>query len=111
VIELYRLDSGAGIAVEVLTHGASIHRVLVPRADGKPVNIALGFGTLDECVDNGDHYFGATVGRYAKRIAGGRFTLDGETYLLPLNDGESSLHGGLRSSDRPAIRRDNLPGS
>jgi aldose 1-epimerase len=94
VIELYRIESDSGLAVEVITLGASIHRVLIPQSHGRALNIALGLRSLEEYVTHASHYFGATVGRYANRIRGGRFSLDGVTHLLALNDGQNSLHGG-----------------
>ena len=62
-------------------------------------NIALGFDNLADYVAKSP-YFGGLIGRYGNRIAAGRFTLDGHTYQLPLNDGANSLHGGTRGFDK-----------
>src|SRR6266404_5967147 len=61
---------------------------------GKTADVVLGFDTL-EGYESGKAYFGATVGRYGNRIAGGQFSLDGKTYTLPKNDGNNTLHGGI----------------
>jgi aldose 1-epimerase len=70
-----------------------------PDRDGRIADIELGYDDLAGYVDH-PNYFGVTVGRYANRIAGGRFTLDGKVYQLPLNDNANSLHGGTRGFDR-----------
>ncbi len=65
----------------------------MPDKEGKKDNITFGFDTFDGMIA-GDRYFGAVVGRYANRIAKGKFTLDGVEYTLPINNGPNSLHGG-----------------
>jgi aldose 1-epimerase len=95
-VERYTLRDG-GIEVAVLTYGGIVQAIRVPDRNGRVANIALGFATLDEYLEhNGGPYFGALVGRYANRIAAGRFTLDGVPYQLPVNNGPNSLHGGIR---------------
>jgi aldose 1-epimerase len=85
------------IEVAVLTYGGIVQSITVPDRNGRSANVALGFATLEEYVaHNGGPYFGALVGRYANRIADGRFTLDGVTHQLPVNNGPNSLHGGVR---------------
>jgi aldose 1-epimerase len=71
----------------------------VPDRKGKPGDIVLGHDTAAEYEATQD-FLGVTVGRYANRIAGGRFTIDGKTYQLPLNNGANSLHGGGKGFDR-----------
>jgi aldose 1-epimerase len=82
--------------VTLIGYGASVQQVWVPDRTGERANVALGFAALSGYTGNSGHYFGAVVGRYANRIAGGRFELDGAAYELERNDGESSLHGGPR---------------
>jgi len=98
-VDLHRLTSATGLSVEVITYGAAVHRVLVPAGGRLPVNVALGFPSLDGYLSPQRSYFGAIVGRYANRIAGGRFVLDGRTHELPHNDGENALHGGPNGFD------------
>lgn len=90
------LGSPDGIEVSILTYGATLQSLLAPGRDGERANVALGFATPDGYVENTGHFFGATIGRYANRIAGGRFTLDGVVYELDRNDDDNCLHGGAR---------------
>ena len=99
-VEIYTLSNAHGIEVRITTYGATIVSLKTPDRDGHVNNIVLGFDRLDAYRADGVPYFGATVGRYANRIAKGRFTLDGNTYQLPLNDGPNSLHGGTRGFDK-----------
>jgi aldose 1-epimerase len=93
-VDLFTLRNAAGMTVAVTTYGAIVQRLLVPDRDGAPADVVLGFATLAEYVEGNRAFFGALVGRYANRIAGGSFTLDGEAYSLPRNEGRHSLHGG-----------------
>ncbi|MFD8272896.1 aldose epimerase family protein [Streptomyces flaveolus] len=90
----------AGVRVRVLTYGGIVQSVEVPDRDGHTADVVLGFADLDGYVTHPEPYFGALVGRYANRIAGGRFPLDGRTYALALNNGPNSLHGGERGFDK-----------
>ena len=83
-----------------MTYGAAIQRLSAPDRHGRLLNVALGFSTLAAYVGNDGHYFGATIGRYANRIGGARFTLDGVEHELVANDGENSLHGGPAGLDK-----------
>jgi len=98
-VELFTLTNKNGIVVKVTNHGATITEIHTPDREGKPGDIVLGFATLEDYL--GTHpYLGSTVGRYANRIALGRFTLDGKSYKLAKNDGANCLHGGLRGFDK-----------
>ncbi|MCG8968469.1 aldose epimerase family protein [Streptomyces sp. CL12-4] len=90
----------AGVRVKVLTYGGIVQSAEVPDRDGHTADVVLGFADLDGYVTHPEPYFGALVGRYANRIAGGRFPLDGRTYALALNNGPNSLHGGERGFDK-----------
>ncbi|MEV5573765.1 aldose epimerase family protein [Spirillospora sp. NPDC052269] len=95
-VDRYTLSNEHGMRVRILTYGGIIQMLDVPDRKGRDANVALGFATLKDYVDkNGGPYFGALIGRYANRIAKGRFTLDGTTYQLPINNGPNSLHGGI----------------
>jgi len=93
-IDLYSLSNKKGMEVSITNFGATIVTLRVPDRDGKPADIVLGFDTL-EGYQNGKSYFGATVGRYANRIGGGTFSIDGKIYTLPKNNGNNTLHGGI----------------
>ncbi|WP_432130463.1 aldose epimerase family protein [Streptomyces tendae] len=90
----------AGVRVRVLSYGGIVQSVEVPDRDGHPADVVLGFADLDGYVAHPEPYFGALVGRYANRIAGGRFPLDGRTYALAPNEGPNTLHGGSRGFDK-----------
>jgi aldose 1-epimerase len=93
-IDLYRLSNKKGMEVSITNFGATVVTLKVPDKAGKAADIVLGYDTL-EGYEKGTSYFGATVGRYGNRIAGGKFSLDGTMYTLPKNNGENTLHGGI----------------
>jgi aldose 1-epimerase len=93
-IDLYSLKNKKGMEVSITNFGATVVTLKVPDRGGKATDIVLGYDTLDG-YEKGTSYFGATVGRYGNRIAGGKFSLDGKTYTLPKNNGENTLHGGI----------------
>ncbi len=89
------LVNAHGVSVGILSFGGIIEHLLAPDRDGRLANIVLGYADLAGYeAYNGNTHFGALIGRYANRIAHGRFTLDGAEYRLPVNDGPNSLHGG-----------------
>lgn len=97
-VDVYTFSNGT-VSVSMLTWGATIQRIDVPDRRGKVKNISLGFDNLEDYPALSP-YFGATVGRYGNRIAKGTFTLDGQTYHLPINNGPNSLHGGTIGFDK-----------
>ncbi len=97
--EAITLRNAAGMSARVITFGAAIQSVIVPDRKGRMADVALGFATLNEYLAD-TAYFGATVGRVANRIAGGRFELDGRSYQVPVNNGPNALHGGTRGFDK-----------
>jgi aldose 1-epimerase len=100
-IKLYTLRNRAGMTVKVTNYGAIVTSILVPDRDGKLSDVALGYDRVEDYMNAVDKpYFGAVVGRYGNRIAGGQFTLDGETYELAVNNGENHLHGGIIGFDK-----------
>lgn len=98
-VEAVVLTNAHGLKARVIAYGASLQSLSVPDRDGRFANIALGYASLEGYLDQ-PQYFGATVGRYANRIAKGRFALDGKTYQVPVNNGPNSLHGGTRGFDK-----------
>ena len=98
-VSVFTLTNATGMTVRILDFGGIITEIHVPDRDGVFADVALGFDTLAPY--RGDSpYFGALIGRYGNRIAGGRFTLDGHTYTLPVNNGKNHLHGGVPGFDR-----------
>ncbi len=91
-VEAIALSNGT-LSCEVITYGASLRSLIVPNRDGNPVDVVLGYDDIDTYCSLGGH-FGAVCGRFANRIAEGKFTLDGKTYQLALNNGPNHLHGG-----------------
>jgi aldose 1-epimerase len=98
-VDLYTLTNAAGMIVKIITFGGRITEWHVPDRDGKAANIVLGFDNLKQ-YESPEPYFGAIIGRYANRIAGAQFTLDGQTYTLAKNAGDATLHGGLKAFDK-----------
>jgi len=92
-VTLVTLTNGQGIEADVISYGGIITRLTTPDASGQPGNVVLGLDDLTDYVTKSP-YFGALIGRYGNRIAGGKFTLDGTTYQLAVNDGKNHLHGG-----------------
>jgi aldose 1-epimerase len=98
-VELFTLTNSHGIEARAMTYGAIITAIRTPDRQGRRDDIVLGFDSLAGYLA-GSPFFGAVVGRYANRIANGRFTLDGVTYQLARNNGPNSLHGGQRGFDK-----------
>ncbi len=92
-VYLLTLTNKAGNVLKLTNFGARITWIEVPDKNGNKDNITFGFDTFDGMI-KGDPYFGAVVGRYANRIAKGKFTLDGQEYTLAINNAPNSLHGG-----------------
>jgi aldose 1-epimerase len=108
-VEIYTLTNAHGVEARIMTYGASIVSLKTPDRRGRLKNIVLGFDELKTYLA-GVPYYGATVGRYANRIAGARFALDGTTYPLSANDGPNSLHGGSRGFDKQVWKVDTIGG-
>ena len=98
-VHSWRLQGSGGVSCEVLDYGGIVRTLHVPDREGRPDDVVLGFDTLDEYVTRSP-YFGALVGRYANRIAGGRCVVDGRPIQLTRNDGNNHLHGGRVGLDR-----------
>lgn len=96
-VDLYTIRNAAGMEVRITNYGAKIEQILVPDRNGQLGDVVQGYETIDQ-VRNGQASMGAFIGRYANRIAKGRFTLEGKEYQLALNSGPNSLHGGAKGS-------------
>src|SRR5580698_8426581 len=95
----YTLANAAGMRVRILTLGCIIARLEVPDRDGKSANVVLGSDSVDGYLHRSPH-FGAIAGRYANRIARGRFAIDGIEYQLDSNAPPNTLHGGSHGFDK-----------
>jgi aldose 1-epimerase len=98
-VERIVLRGEGGFEARIITHGAVIQALIAPDAKGGHDDVVLGHDTFAGYLAE-RKFFGATVGRYANRIAGGQFSLDGETFQLAVNNGPNALHGGLDGFDR-----------
>lgn len=97
-VEAITLDNGK-VTATVITYGASLYKLEMPGRDGKRADVVLGYPKLSDYIDE-PQYIGSTVGRFANRLAYGRFKVDGRTYQTPVNDGVNSLHGGTAGFDK-----------
>ena len=96
-VALYILRNRQGMAAAITNHGARIEQLLVPDRDGKLADVVLGYDSIEQVLA-GQASMGAFIGRFAGRIAQGRFTLDGHTHQLACNSGPHHLHGGEKGS-------------
>ena len=96
---LYTLRNRGGVEAKITNYGATLVSLKVPDRKRKLEDVVLGYDNLDSYV-RGTSYFGATVGRYANRIANAEFTLEGTTYHLAKNNGPNSLHGGAKGFNK-----------
>ncbi|WP_066799572.1 aldose epimerase family protein [Sphingomonas soli] len=98
-IESVTLKNTQGVEARVITYGATLQSLVAPDRKGNRAEVTLGFDSAAE-YETKPNYFGVTVGRYANRIAGGKFSLDGKSYQLTQNDKANSLHGGVQGFDK-----------
>jgi aldose 1-epimerase len=108
-VQLYTLRNAAGVEATITDFGGRLVTLRTPDRSGSFDDIVLGFDDLGGYLRK-NPYFGALVGRYANRIANGRFTLDGQTYHLARNNGENALHGGIEGFDKRVWESREIPG-
>ncbi|MCS7305766.1 MAG: galactose mutarotase [Thermoguttaceae bacterium] len=108
-VDLYILSNRNGLRVKLMSYGATITAVEVPDRQGKVDNITLYLDTLEDYL-KGHPFFGSTVGRYANRIAFGRFTIEGVTYQLATNNNRHHIHGGRKGFDKYVWRAEPIQG-
>ena len=99
LVHAYTMRNANGVAAQVITYGGIITNLGAPDRTGKVADVVLGFDSLPDYVASSP-YFGSIVGRYGNRIARGRFTLDGTTYKLAINNAPNHLHGGIKGFDK-----------
>ncbi len=93
------LKAANGVSARILTYGATLQSLIAPGRDGKAADIVIGYDDV-QAYEAKPNFFGVTVGRFANRIADGRFTLDGKAYQLAQNNNGNSLHGGAKGFDK-----------
>jgi aldose 1-epimerase len=98
-VEIYTLRNSSGMEATIMTYGGIVTSLKVPDRNGKFGDVVLGYTNLDGYLKSSP-YFGALIGRYGNRIANGKFSLDGKTYTLAVNNGANSLHGGIKGFDK-----------
>jgi len=99
-ITLYTLTNSQGLEAKIMNYGGVITSLKAPDRNGNFENIVHGFDSLTPYIEEQVPYFGALIGRFGNRIAGGKFTIDGETYQLDTNNGANHLHGGFEGFDK-----------
>ena len=100
-VEIFTLCNQHGVEARITNYGGIVTSLKVPDRDGQFADVVLGFDDFNGYLKN-DPYFGALIGRYGNRIAHGRFSLNGDTYRLAINNGVNALHGGLKGFDKVA---------
>jgi len=98
-VDVYTLTNSHGLEARIINFGGIVLSLRVPDRNGKLDDVVLGFDSLEPYLTN-DPHFGSIIGRYANRIANGKFTLDGAEYALPKNNGPNTLHGGVKGFDK-----------
>jgi len=98
-VDIYTLTNSRGMEVTILTYGGILQSIKVPDRRGRLANVTLGFNNIAD-YETKNPYFGCITGRYANRIANGRFQLNGQTYQLGINNDPNHLHGGFKGFDK-----------
>lgn len=106
----YTLTNKAGMVVKIINYGGTITNVMVPDSVGNFGDVVLGFDSLEGYLKKENPFFGCITGRYANRIAKGRFSIDGKSYQLPVNNNGNTLHGGINGFNRKIWAGEILPG-
>jgi aldose 1-epimerase len=110
VIEAFTLRNSRGATAKIITYGATLVELQVPDRKGKNADVVLGFDDLKGYT--GEHpHFGGIIGRYANRIARGKFRIDGKEYSLAINNGPNTLHGGLVGFDHKVWKSEPVAGA
>jgi len=109
-VQLFTLVNSNGMQVSITNYGGIITKIIVPDKDDKMGDVVLGYDSLAGYLEN-SAYFGAIIGRYANRIAKGKFNLNDDVYFLPINNGVNHLHGGIKGFDKIVWTANEISGS
>ncbi|HEX9345662.1 MAG TPA: aldose epimerase family protein, partial [Candidatus Acidoferrum sp.] len=107
-VDLYVLTNKGGAEASITNYGGAVVSIKVPDRNGKPADVVLGYDSADGYVNDKSH-FGGIIGRFGNRIAHAQFVLDGKTYTLAKNNGENTLHGGVKGFDKALWTAKTLP--
>jgi aldose 1-epimerase len=107
-IDLYTLTNKNAVQAAITNYGGAVVSLKVPDRDGKLGDVVLGYDSVDGYVAD-KNYFGAVIGRYGNRIGHARFSLDGKTYTLAKNNGENTLHGGIKGFNKAVWTAKEIP--
>ena len=99
-VKQYTLTNASGTIVKILNYGGYVTNIIVPDKAGAKGDVVLGFESMEGYLQKGNPFMGCLVGRYANRIGGAKFVLEGKTYQLAANNNGNSLHGGLKGFDK-----------
>jgi len=99
-VDIYTLTNDNAMTAKIINYGGIVVSLTAPDRNRKMDDVVLGYDNLDDYIKDNDSYFGAIVGRYGSRIAKGKFTLEGNEYTLAQNNGENSLHGGIKGFNK-----------
>ncbi len=105
-IYLFTFTNKAGNKVAITNYGGIVTEWVSPDKNGKISSIVLGFDTLEKYLQDNPH-FGALGGRYANRIAKGKFTIGNKEYTLATNNGENHIHGGIKNFSKGSMAGSN----
>lgn len=108
-ITLYTLTNKNGLKAEIMNYGGTVVSLYVPDKNGNLSDVVLGYDKLEDYLDRSP-FFGSLIGRYANRLEGASFELNGITYILNKNEGNNQLHGGLKGYDKKVWDARILPG-
>ena len=106
----YTITNVAGMQVSIINYGGTLTKIITPDKNKKMGDVILGYDSLGGYLQKGNPYFGCLVGRYGNRIGKGKFSLNGQTYQLTLNNNGNMLHGGIRGLDKVLWTVAKLPG-
>jgi aldose 1-epimerase len=107
-VDLYTLTNKNGVEVAITNYGGAVVSLKVPDRNGKLGDVVLGYDSVDGYVSD-KSYFGAIIGRYGNRIGHAQFSIDGKTYTLAKNNGENTLHGGIKGFNKAVWSPKEIP--